>query len=120
MIPFRIILLKTIGIAAHVLEGLFGFPAEESLGLGRIGIVFRDVAGTARSNDIRNGNIIHAGIGVDQLQDGIAMAGAEIDDLGAGMGSGIITGLDMALGQVNDMDIIPDAGTIGSPIKPDS
>ena len=113
MIPFRIILLEPIGIAAHVLEVLFGFPAEESLGLGRISIVFRDVAGTARSNDIRNGNIIYAGIGVDQLQNGIAMAGAEIDDLGAGMGSGIITGLYMALGQVNDMDIIPDAGTIG-------
>ena len=114
MITSWIILLETIRVAAHVLEVLFCFPAEESPGFGRIGIVFRDVAGTAGSNDIRNSDVIDAGIGIDQIQDGIAVAGTKIDDFRAGMGSGIITGLHMALGQVNHMDIIPDAGAIRS------
>ena len=116
MITSWIILLETIRVAAHVLEVLFGFPAEESLGFGRIGIVFRDVAGTAGSNDIRNSDVIDAGIGINQIQDGIAVAGTKIDDFRAGMGSGIIAGLHMAIGQVNHMDIIPDAGAIRSGI----
>ena len=112
MIPLGIILLEPVRVAAHILEVLFGFPAEKLPGFGRISIVFGDVAGTARSNDIGNGDIIHAGIGIDQFQDRITMAGTKIDDLRAGMGSGIITGLHVALGQVDNMDIIPDAGTI--------
>ena len=83
MIPLGIILLETVRVAAHILEVLFGFPAEKSLCFRGIGIVFGDVTGTARSNDIRNGDIIHAGIGIDQFQHGIAVAGTKIDDLGA-------------------------------------
>ena len=112
MITSWIILLESIGVAAHVLEVLFGFPAEESLGFGRIGIVFRDVAGTAGSNDIRNSDVIDAGIGIDQIQDGIAMAGAEVDDLRAGVAGGIIAGFDMAFCQIHNMDVIPHTGAV--------
>ena len=116
MITSGILFLETIRVAAHILEVLFGFPAKKSFGFGRISIVFRDVAGTAGSNDIRNSDVIDTGIGIDQIQDGITVAGTKIDDLRTGMGSGIITGLYMALGQVNHMDIIPDAGAIRSGI----
>ena len=44
------------------------------------------------------------------------MAGAQVDDLRAGMAGGIVAGQDMALGQIHHMDIVPDACAVGGGI----
>src|SRR5581483_5732533 len=89
--------------------GILGFPAEFADGFFGGGDKFGRVAGTA---GFFNGGDFFAGdffAGLDNLTHGIAIAVAEVvKSLFAGR-----EGQDMGLGQINDVDIIPDAGAVG-------
>ena len=105
-------MLEPVGIPAHILQRFFRLPAQKLFGFGRIGVVYRDIAGTARGDHIRYRDFVYAGKGTDHVQYGIPVAGAEVDDLGAGMPGCVVAGLDMTACQVDNMDVIADTGPV--------
>ena len=112
LIPGRVFALPVPAVAAHVGERLFRFPAKDLLRLGRICVDRRQIAGAARADHVRNGNAVDRGERMHHLQNADAVASAEIEDLAAGMRFGVLDRAQMALGQINDVDVIAYAGSI--------
>ena len=85
LISVRVFALPVPAVAAHVCDGLLCFPAEHGFCLGGVGIDGRQIACAARANNVGDGDVVDLGEGVDHLQDTHAAAGAEIEDLAAGV-----------------------------------
>ena len=100
-------------MGAHILDAVLSFPAQLALGLGGVGPALGDVAGAARVDDV--GQLAPAGFaeGVDDVQHAVSVAGAQVADEQTGLLLQLFDGRHMAAGQVNDVDVVAHAGTVG-------
>ena len=103
-------------IAAHLLQLLFGAPAQQLLRLFRGGVALGDVAGAAGVDDVGDGDTVGGLEGVDDVQHAVSVARAKVEHLRAGVGGGVAQGGQVAAGQVHHVDVIPDAGAVGGGI----
>ena len=113
MVAVGVVLLPVPAVGAHVLDAVFGHPAQLPLGLGGVGVAFGDVAGAAGLDDV--GQLFAAGLfkGVQHVHDAVALAGAQVADEEAAAGLQLLDGADMAPGQVHHVDVVPHAGAVG-------
>ena len=49
---------------------------------------------------------------MNNIKNAVSNPGAQIDDFAARVLLSILTGIDMSTGQIDDVDIIPDAGSV--------
>ncbi len=98
--------LPTPAVGAHALDAVLG------LGLGGVGVAGGDVAGAAGLDSVGNVDAGCGHEGVHQLEHGGALAGAQVVDAHAGLLDGL-EGRDVAAGQVDDVDVVADAGAVG-------
>lgn len=100
-------------ILAGLLEGVFGGPAELGVGAGRVGSQVEDVTGATRGNLVGEVAAHGGGEGLDHLVDGGALAGAEVPGADAGVVlAQVVQGLQVAVGQVEDVDVVADGGAV--------
>jgi hypothetical protein len=104
--------LPVPGVAAHVLQRAGGLPAEQAGGLVGPGVAGGDVPGAARHDAIRHRAATGGGKGVDHLQHAVALAGAEVDDVEAGLRQ-MGQGRPVAAGEVGHVDVVAHAGAVG-------
>ena len=100
-------------VAAHILDGLFGRPAEDILGLGRVRPALGKITVAACADDVVDLDAIDLLKRVDQLQNAHCAAGAEVERLRAGVVLGVLERLQVALGQIDDVQIVAQAGAVG-------
>ena len=114
MVAVGVVLLPIPAVGTHLLDAVLSHPAQLILGLGGVGIALGDIAGTAGIDHI--GELLAAGLlkGMDDIQHAVAVAGAQVADEQAAVGLQLLDGADMAAGQVHDMDVVADAGAVGS------
>ena len=80
-----VLFLPVPGIAAHIFQVAFRFPAELPVCFVGIGIAGSDVAGTARGDFIRHIDPIDPLESLHDIQHAVAIAGAEIIYINAGL-----------------------------------
>ena len=100
-------------ISAHAIEVVFRNPAEYVFGLLWVGIVFRNIARTARLNI--NGKLTAACAAERRhhIKHTRAFTGAEVHDLNARLAIHPVERRDMAACQVNHVDVIAHTRAIG-------
>ena len=64
-------------------------PAQQLFGLGGVRVADGDVAGTPGSDPVGKRQAVGLFKGMDDIQDAVARAGAQVDDLGARMVRGV-------------------------------
>ena len=103
------------GVFHCLVYGHFSFPAEHFVGFLRIGPDFLDIACPALTDLVGHFHARGTLEGVDELKHGEAAACAEVEDL-----HGLCVLLEdapdgdhMRFGEVNNIDIVADAGTVG-------
>ena len=97
--------------SAHFIEGVNSLPAELALCLACIGIAFRDIAGTAVCDLIRNFNVVYALERIDKLKHRIAVAGTEVIDRNAALFKCLECRI-VSCRKVENVDKIAHAGTV--------
>ena len=110
-------LLPAPGAFEGALDGCLGLPAENLVGLAGVGPDLLDVALAALSDLV--GNLDAGGLfeGVDEAEHGASVAGAEVEDFEAGgviLAEQALEGHYVSLGQVVDVDVVADAGSVRS------
>lgn len=112
-ITLGVILGPAPEIGASILERQLCLPAEL---LGRSGGVARqieDIAGSAPDDLVRQIAADSFAKRLDHFKDGGAAAGAEIPGAHTRVvGAQVVEGLEVALGQVEDVDVIADGGAV--------
>ena len=103
-------------MGAHIVQIVFGLPAQQTLCLFCAGKAGGNIAGAAGGDLQRNDETAGLFKGVNHVQNAAALAGAQVDGFCTGVVQGIIHGLNMAQGQVYHMEIIPNAGAVGGGI----
>ena len=68
------------GGGAHVLDAVLRLPAQLGAGLARVRVAGGDVPGPAAADDIGDGLAAGLLVGAQDLQDAVALAGAQIAD----------------------------------------
>ena len=101
------------GIGAHIGKRLLGGPVKFPLGFRGIGKTLGNITGAAGGKLIRDRAAGGSSKSGDNFQNADSFAGTEVVDDQAGIGGQFVDGFDMADGQVDDMDIVTDAGTVG-------
>ena len=76
---------KTVTVTAHVFQCFLRMPVQFSVGLGAVGIVFRQISCSSRGNNIRNLYIIDLLIGVNDVQNTVAFTGSDVIDIVAAL-----------------------------------
>ena len=99
LISGRIFTLPVPAVAAHVRKCLFCFPTKNLLRLGRICINRCQITRAARSDNVRNRNIVDFGESVYHLQNTDAVASTEIEDLAARVRMGVLNRAQMTFGK---------------------
>ena len=114
VVAVRVLLLPVPAVGAHLLDAVLSHPAQLVFGLGGVSVALGDVAGAAGIDDVGDG--LAAGFleGMDDIQHAVTLAGAEVADEEAAVRFQLLDGADMAAGQVHDMDVVADAGAVGS------
>ena len=112
LISGRVPGLPAPAVAAHIGKRFLCLPAKDLLCLGGVCVDRGQIACAARADDVGDGNIVDLGEGVHHFQHADAAAGAEVEDLAAGVRLRIADRAQMALGQIDDVDIIAHAGTV--------
>ena len=104
--------LPVPGVAAHIFEVLFSGEAEEFCRLFAVSIASSDVAAAAGEELI--GYVVSAGFGKSfyHVEDGVAYAGTDVEDADAVLFD-MFEGVDVGFGQVDDVNIVADAGAVG-------
>ena len=104
--------MEIIGVFASVFDGKRGFPTKLLPCFVDISEVLVYVARTARHDLIWDLDAIGLFKGVDKLKNGSALAGSEVIDDEAWVALQAFEGSDMAFGQIDDVDVVSDAGSI--------
>ena len=105
--------LEPPGIAAHGLQVAAGPPAPQLLGPARVGDERADVTGLAAGDPVRNPDAADRTERGDQLEDGDAGAGAQVEDLQAGRVVELVQRDAVGLGHVHDVDVVADPAAVG-------
>eukprot|EP00406_Dinophysis_acuminata_P051647 CAMPEP_0179310026 /NCGR_PEP_ID=MMETSP0797-20121207/51953_1 /TAXON_ID=47934 /ORGANISM="Dinophysis acuminata, Strain DAEP01" /LENGTH=236 /DNA_ID=CAMNT_0021019745 /DNA_START=142 /DNA_END=849 /DNA_ORIENTATION=- len=114
LVPVRVLRLPLPRAVAHVLECTLRRPTEVGLGLRGIGDHASEVTGTALAylvGDRLPGRLLE---GLDHLEDGVALAGAQVvDEAAAGRyAEEFVHRADVAIGEVLDVDVVPHARAV--------
>ena len=100
------------GILTHFVNAILSAPAQQFLRLGRISVAGCDIPRPARHDLERNFFAARFGEGVLDLQHGIAVAGSQVDCFHTLVFQYIFHSFDVAQRQIDDMDVIADAGSV--------
>ncbi len=95
-----------VACLAHVIKIALRNPAEKFLCKRRVGVVFRDVAGAAVDDLIRDLHAVRVFICMDDVEHGIAGAGAEVDRDRAGVRVGVFERFEVSFCEVDDMCVL--------------
>ncbi len=106
------VFLPLQGISAHIQQGFFGFPSEESLCFFRIRIVARNVAFAARSNLIGNRQLVGCFKYMNNVQNAVSDTRTKIDNLTACVLLAVIICSNMTFCKIDNMDIITDTCSV--------
>ncbi len=100
--------LPSPAVFAHLLDRLFGFPAQDFFGVGGVGEAFGHVAGAALYDLV--GDFFAGGLleGFDHVEHRVAVAGAEVDGEYSFVLCKVLQGFEMAAGEVDDVDVVAD------------
>ena len=104
--------LPVPAVAAHLFDTVLGFPAKLVFGFGGVAVAGGDVAGAAWLDGVGDGHTVDFLKGIDNVEDAVAMACAEVVDGEAAAAVDGLEGCDMTAGQVDDMDVVADAGSV--------
>ena len=85
LIPVRVPALPIPAVAAHISQRPLRFPAKDLFRFGWIGINSCQISRAARADDVGDGDAVDLGEGMHHFQNTDAAAGAEIEDLAAGV-----------------------------------
>lgn len=110
-VPFRVLRLPAVGVAADIVQGLFCFPMQFAVRLGGIGVAFRRIAGTAGGDFIRYFYPVRLFVGVYHLQNGMAGAGTEVVNVYAGFY--VFVGGGVPFDEVRNVDVVAYSRSIG-------
>lgn len=100
-------------VLAGLLEGALGLPAQLGVGARGVGRQVEDVTGAAGSHLVGQVAADGGGEGLDHLVDGAALAGTQVPGADTGVVvAEIVEGLQVAVGQVQDVDVVTDGGAV--------
>jgi hypothetical protein len=112
-VSLRVVLRPQPEILTGLLEGTLSLPAELLAGAAWVGGQVQDVAGTARSNLVGLVLADGRGEGLDHLVHGAAATGSQVPCAHARLvGAQVVEGFQVAVGQVQDVDVVTDGGAI--------
>ena len=89
---------------------------EQLTGFGGVGVAHGDVAGPPGPDAVGEPEAVDLLESLHHVEDGVALARAQVEDLRAGVPEEIVDGGGVALGKVHDVDVVPDAGAVGGGI----
>ena len=101
------------GVCAHSVEVTLRLPVEDARRLRGVGVALRDIAGAAIGDAVLNGSAPCLTERADDLENGISVAGTDIDGIGAVHLCRIVERLQMCEREVDDMDVVTHARTVG-------
>ena len=104
------------GRAERFFERPLGTPAQEGVRQRGIGPDRRDVSGAARRKAVVEFQSVGPFESADQLQHRNAPSGADVEDLvrgGAALFDQAVQGSYVGAGQIDDVDVVADAGAVG-------
>ena len=110
--PIRVPFLPVPTIPYHLFDPILRTPAKLALSLRRVRVYDRNVAGTAVINDIRNLDAIHPFKCFYELQNAVALPCSQVIRNQATVVLDRLESVHVASGEVHDVDVVPDAGTI--------
>ena len=99
-------------VGAHGVEAQFGAPAKLLRGEGRVSPAGGDVPGTALNELVGNpaaGDLFEA---LQHLQHAVTLPGAQVAGEQPGLCGEPLQGLEMATGEVDDVDVVAHAGAV--------
>lgn len=108
-ISVRVLRLPSPQISAHVFQCQFGFPTKFLFGQGSVGITDGDIARSAVSKlvwELTTTGFTHS---FQHIHDGVAITGTQIENTVFWVSLSIRDGVQMALRQVHDVNVISDA-----------
>ena len=110
--PIRIPFLPVPAIPDHFIDPILRTPAKFTFGLRRVRVNDRNIAGTAAINDIRNLDAIQTFKSFYKHQNAVSLPCSQVIRNQAIVVLDCLKSVYMASGEVHDVDVIPDAGTI--------
>ena len=111
-IPLGVLPLPVPAVADHVREGSSGLPAELTLCLRGVSVVFRLIARTARSELVGDLYAVLLHEGVHYLENTDALPASKIVGVEAGLSHAVPERRRVPLGEVHHVDVVPDAGAV--------
>ena len=110
--PIRIPLLPIPAIPDHLIDPILRTPAKLTLSLRRVRVNDRNVAGTPANNDIRDLDAIHTFKSFYELQYAVALPRSKVVHCETTDVLDRLESVYVASSEVNDVDVVPDAGAI--------
>lgn len=112
-VALRVVLGPAPQVLAGVLEGELGLPGQLVVGAGGVGGQVEDVAGAAANDGIGKVAADGGAEGFDHVEDGAALAGAEVPGPDAWvLVAQVVERGEVAAGQVEDVDVVADGGAV--------
>lgn len=97
----------------RILQRQLRLPPQLGIRASRIGREIKHVARAAVYDFVVKVAAYNGAEGLDHLEDGGAAAGTEVPGPHAGVGgTEVVEGCEMAVGEVDDVDVVADAGTV--------
>src|SRR5579875_920733 len=100
------------GVGTRLLDAQLRPPPEDVGGQRRVGVAGGDVTGPAADDLVGDAPARRLFEGGDELEHRRAPAGAEVDGFGRARLGQVVEGGQVAPGQVDDVDVVPDAGAV--------
>ena len=104
------------GVGAHIPQGSLGSPVKELAALLGVRVAGGDVAGAAGTDPMGQGEAVDLFESFHHIEDGVALARAQVEDLRAGVGHQVVDGGGVPLRQIHHVDVVPHAGAVGGGI----
>lgn len=111
-VSIGVLFLPVPAVAAHLVDTVLGFPTEFVLGFGGVAVAGGDVAGAAWLDGVGDRHTVDFLEGVDDVEYAVAVTGAQVVD---GQAATAVDGFEschMAASEVDDMDVVADAGAV--------
>ena len=114
--PVRIVFLPAPAVGSHSFQVVFRFPAEFFERERAIRIAFGDIARSSGSNPVIDRLTHYLSESLYHLQNAVAFTRTQIIYYKAATGMQLVDGGKMSLGQVDNVNIISDARSVGGGI----
>lgn len=112
-VSLRVVLSPAPEVLAGVFEGALSLPAELLAGAGRVGGQVQHITGTTGGDFVRQVTADGGREGLDHLVHGAATTGSQVPCAHARVvGAQVVERKQVAVGQIQDMDVVTDGGTI--------